>query len=72
MEEIINEHDQKMALVTALEEFHDASGWPLTKMADRIGVECQTLLNWLAGRNMPSRLAADQIKIFLAEYQYLK
>jgi len=56
--------------VVRLRKFKEDSGWSYLKMAGLIGVAVQSIINWIQGKVVPSPMARDKIRKFLAEYSY--
>lgn len=56
--------------VVRLRKFKEESGWSYLKIAGRIGVAVQSIINWNQGAVVPSPMARDKIRKFLAEYSY--
>ena len=56
--------------VVRLRKFKEESGWSYLKIAGRMGVAVQSIINWIQGKVIPSPMAREKIRKFLAEYSY--
>ncbi|MBA7616897.1 hypothetical protein ES703_24199 [subsurface metagenome] len=56
--------------VVRLRKFKEDSGWSYLKIAGRMDVAIQSIINWIQGKAVPSPMARDKIRKFLAEYSY--
>jgi len=61
---------EEVSEVEALRKFKKDSGWSYEKIASLLGVEGQSIYNWLKGVYKPSRMAKEKIRKFLADYSY--
>jgi len=56
--------------VERLKEFKNKSDWSYTKIAKLMGVAIQSIVNWFQGSHVPSKMAREKIRKFLAEYSF--
>lgn len=56
--------------VEKLKKFKEKSGWSYLKVANLMGVAVQSIINWLNGTYIPSNMAREKIRKFLAEYSF--
>jgi len=57
-------------IVNELKEFKKKSGWSYQKLATLIGVNTQSVINWVMGKAEPSAMAREKIQRFLNDYSY--
>lgn len=60
----------KQIYIDSLIQFKKKSGWSFQKIANLMGVNTQTLINWHSGKFKPSPMAIEKIQKFLNEYSY--
>lgn len=53
-----------------LMEFKEKSGWSYQKIANLMGVNTQSVINWIRGKAEPSSMAREKIQRFLNDYSY--
>jgi len=53
-----------------LMEFKEKSGWSYQKIANLMGVNTQSVINWIRGKADPSAMAREKIQRFLNDYSY--
>jgi len=53
-----------------LMEFKERSGWSYQKIANLMGVNTQSVINWIRGKTEPSCMAREKIQRFLNDYSY--
>lgn len=51
-----------------LRQFKKKSRWSYKKIGKRMGIHPQTIVFWISGKHIPSRLAKEKIRQFLDEY----
>lgn len=56
--------------VKELREFKERSGWSYQKIANFMGVNTQSVINWINGKAEPSSMAREKIQRFLNDYSY--
>lgn len=53
-----------------LKEFKEKSGWSYQKIANFMGVNTQSVINWIQAKAEPSAMAREKIQRFLNDYSY--
>ena len=51
-----------------LRQFKKKSRWSYEKIGKRMGVHPQTIVFWITGKHIPSKMAKEKIRQFLDEY----